>query len=89
MELLNWVLKVLKTDIDVRILTSKEADGYSWEVLNNLKPSNFQDQKFTRDLPVYAQVFQDRTGFQANVSIIDLIFNEGNKTRSLLTNTSS
>jgi WbqC-like protein family len=89
MELLNWVLKVLKTDIDIRILTSKEADGYSWEALNNLKPSNFQDQKFTQDLPVYAQVFQDRTGFQANVSIIDLIFNEGNKTRSLLTNASS
>jgi WbqC-like protein family len=68
MELLIWVLKQLKTDIEFRILTSKEADGYSWEVLNNLKPSNFQEQKFTQDLPVYAQVFQDRTGFQTNTS---------------------
>jgi hypothetical protein len=89
LDLMRWVLKMLKVEIDVRVLTAKEEDGISWEAQNNLKPSNFQDLKFSRDLPVYAQVFQDRTGFQANVSIIDLIFNEGNKTRSLLTDAST
>ncbi len=89
LDLMNWVLKNLKTDIDPRILTLKETEGYSWEVENNLRPSNFQELKFTHDLPVYAQVFQDRIGFQANVSIIDLLFNEGNKTRSLLTKAST
>ena len=89
LDLMKWVLRMLKTDTDLRTLASKGADGYSWEVQNNLKPSNFQDLKFTQDLPVYAQVFQDRSGFQANVSIIDLLFNEGNKSRSLLTDAST
>jgi hypothetical protein len=84
LDLIKWALRTLKTDTDPRILSTKEADGYTWEVQNNLKPSNFQDLKFTQDLPVYAQVFQDRFGFQANVSIIDLLFNEGNKSRALL-----
>ncbi|HEX5669567.1 MAG TPA: WbqC family protein, partial [Chitinophagaceae bacterium] len=89
LDLMKWVLRMLKTESELRILASREADGYSWEVQNNLKPSNFQDRKFTQDLPVYAQVFQDRSGFQANVSIIDLLFNEGNKSRSLLTGAST
>jgi hypothetical protein len=89
LDLMKWVLRMMKTDSDLRTLSYREVDGYSWEVLNNLKPSNFQDLKFTQDLPVYAQVFQDRSGFQANVSIIDLLFNEGNKSRSLLTGAST
>jgi hypothetical protein len=39
------------------------------------------------DANLYTQVFQDSAGFLSNLSIIDLIFNEGNHSKELLLNT--
>jgi len=49
-------------------------------------PKNFQ--KDTEDWkPKYAQVFEDRLGFQSNLSILDLLFCEGPNTIHLLHST--
>jgi hypothetical protein len=35
-------------------------------------------------MPKYYQVFEDKIGFKPNMSIIDLLFSEGNNALSLL-----
>lgn len=44
-------------------------------------PDDFQR---IEDAPVYYQLFEDRIGFQPNISILDLIFMEGNNTLNIL-----
>jgi hypothetical protein len=81
-QLLHWVFGTLKVKLEVAVLhTRPEIDP---EYLETLQPANFQEPALVRCLPVYGQVFQDRIGFQANMSIIDLIFNEGNNSRALV-----
>jgi hypothetical protein len=86
LELLRWSLEVLKLEFEIVTLDTRPeiAPGY----LNAMRPANFQEVGFVQGLPVYGQVFQDRIGFQPNMSIIDLIFNEGNNSRSLIANAS-
>jgi WbqC-like protein family len=84
LDLMGWVFHALKHKNEVTILNERpEAVP---ELLDRLRPSNFQDAVFVKGLPVYGQVFQDRIGFQPNMSIIDLIFNEGNNSRSFIAN---
>ncbi|HLO81525.1 MAG TPA: WbqC family protein [Chitinophagaceae bacterium] len=87
LELMKWVLQALKANIELGTLEERNPE-FVLDPREICKPSNFQNQVFTRDLPIYPQVFQDRLGFQPNVSIIDLIFNEGNQSLSLLTKAS-
>jgi hypothetical protein len=86
LDILRWVISQLKAEVELKLALEQQVvetagvkhdDGY-------MKPANYQDRLFCSQLPVYAQVFQDRLGFQPNVSIADLIFNEGNKSRALL-----
>lgn len=86
LELLRWVSVTLKLNFEIVTLdTRPEIDPV---YLNALRPSNFQEPVFVQGLPVYGQVFQDRIRFQPNVSVIDLVFNEGNNSRSLIANAS-
>jgi hypothetical protein len=50
---------------------------------NELLPKNFQENKDNWE-PRYTQVFQDRWGFQPNLSILDLLFNVGPGASNLL-----
>ncbi|MDB5193332.1 MAG: WbqC family protein [Segetibacter sp.] len=45
-------------------------------------PKNFQDQADWK--PKYSQVFEEKNGFQQNLSILDLLFNEGPNAANLL-----
>jgi hypothetical protein len=87
LDVLKWVLSRLKLGVQVEI-AMESLDAYApldgQEDFPYLRPANFNNQVFCEGLPVYAQVFQDRLGFQVNMSIADLIFNEGNNCRSLL-----
>lgn len=82
LDLMAWILDSLKVKIE--ITTWKDCPGSSPTQVKAVRPSNFQEAEFIHGLPVYAQVFQDRIGFLPNMSIIDLIFNEGNNSRSLM-----
>lgn len=74
MDLLNLLLKLLKLKIDFN-LTSTYESSYSdlkdfRESINRKTSNNFQGEK-------YFQVFEDRNGFLPNLSIVDLLFNQG------------
>lgn len=65
---MKWLLKVLRLKLDILSLNSTEA---------NIQPrtSNHQPLKEIDSLyPTYQQVFMDRQGFVANLSILDLLF---------------
>jgi hypothetical protein len=84
--LLNVILDSL--DIESTIEYSDEfidvirKDTADYREIIHPKKDQTADPQF---LPVeYQQVFSDRLGFRANLSIIDLLFNEGPNARSVL-----
>lgn len=82
-EIMHWLVKQLKvpgsygeTADFIHIYPTGIAD-----YRNRWLPRNFQDGEST--IP-YRQVFEDRIGFQKNLSILDLLFCEGPAARTLL-----
>lgn len=75
---IDWVAKQLKIEIDVKETNEYVKDhGYGVVDLRNEKTPDVP-------LPEYHQVFQDRIGFQPNLSILDLLFSEGPGATDLL-----
>jgi hypothetical protein len=86
-ELLRWTFASLALEVHMEVLESEPEKGSENTILNlrnKILPKNFQDVEIINGLPSYAQVFQDKIGFQPNMSIIDLIFCEGRNARGLL-----
>ena len=76
LQLFMWILKMLKIKATI-ILTESYNNTYSEETQdyrNLWQPRQQSNLPFT--IP-YIQVFQDRTGFQPNLSILDLLMNTG------------
>ncbi|HEY8784371.1 MAG TPA: WbqC family protein [Mucilaginibacter sp.] len=73
-QLLQFILKLIKLKIEITYTESYEAEYQSLADFRNTispkKESGF-DQK------PYFQVFEERKGFQKNLSIVDLLFNQG------------
>lgn len=83
MNVLEWIFQILKIDAAVSVSESfiahyEDAEDYR----NYFSPKTFQKstEKFVR----YSQVFENRFGFQPNLSILDLLFCEGPNARHLL-----
>lgn len=79
-ELLSeWNLALLKWTCNMSGISTKLIlDSMSSTSSNSqIRASNYRNEEFAAGLKPYAQVFQDRIGFQPNLSIIDLLFNEG------------
>ncbi len=80
LELLQWIYTCLGRKMTIDLLAHEPPEGLKEPVLdlrNKILPKNFKDFHQVKNLPVYTQVFQDKIGFQPNMSIIDLIFCEG------------
>ena len=76
LQLFMWILKMLKIKATIT-LTESYNNTYSGETQdyrNLWQPRQQSNLPFT--IP-YIQVFQDRTGFQPNLSILDLLMNTG------------
>lgn len=71
-DMLKWIINVAGMPVKLEILQN-EGDLLK----NQIKTSNYREVEFTEGLKPYTQVFQDRIGFHANLSVIDLLFNEG------------
>jgi hypothetical protein len=73
---LNGILKILKVKKEITFSDSYMSSG-------NV---NFEKNAFAHvtDFHRYMQVFEEKTGFQSDLSIIDLIFNIGNQSRAYL-----
>ena len=73
-----WLKRVLNLKAEIiiteQISLELKKDASIKDLRNRWIPKNFQDESF--DL-VYPQVFEDRIGFQSNLSILDLLFNTG------------
>ena len=76
MDILAFVFKKLKVAKDIILSTDfvvVDANADIEDYRNRFSPKN----KETIQLPPYDQVFEDRYGFQQDLSILDLLFNMG------------
>ncbi len=76
LDLLNWVIKVLKLDIKIKQIELENIMDSDKNMTDKVLPKNYS-QQFEKFVPKYQQVFQEKTGFIQNMSILDLIFCEG------------
>jgi hypothetical protein len=85
LECLKWTKEKLRWPAEIRLTERREPGSETelWQDLRNkVLPKNHQD--FT---PVkYRQVFEEKTGFLPNLSILDLLFNLGKQAGNLLNN---
>ncbi|MEO0000705.1 MAG: hypothetical protein RL766_751 [Bacteroidota bacterium] len=74
---LKWVLEKLKIKIPIQEDTGQSINlNKSIIDLDKYKPSNFSSPENGPFLK-YPQVFEDKIGFQINMSVLDLLFNVG------------
>jgi len=83
-DILVWIMKVLKNQREIDLTTEyiKSFSSDEIDCRNRWMPNNFQEED--ENLIKYPQVFEDKLGFQPNVSILDLLFCEGPLSNSLL-----
>ncbi|HVY76596.1 MAG TPA: WbqC family protein [Puia sp.] len=80
---LYWVKDKLGWPPEIRLKTEPEKEewtGSGTDIRNQVLPKNYMAQPAVR----YRQVFEERTGFHPNLSILDLLFNEGAHAGELL-----
>lgn len=87
-KLIQWVLKILKANLTISFSTSylKELSPDLQDGRNQLLPN--QTNSLGEQVQ-YAQVFEDRIGFQPNMSILDLLFCNGPSSAGLLKDSNS
>ncbi len=71
-ELLKTLLRLLKMKNEIRF-----TEEFEKEVTNDHRNSISPKESSSSGSKPYTQVFSDKHGFQANLSIIDLLFNKG------------
>ena len=73
-QLLRFIMKSIKLNIELKFSNGYEATYQgSADFRNAIHP---KDHPSTEQKPYY-QVFEERHGFQGNLSIVDLLFNQG------------
>lgn len=83
---IEWVNKKLKFENQIKVLSIKPTDESSViYTVDFFKPSNYNQIRI-EPIIRYNQVFQNRNGFYENISILDILLNEGPNTRNLLLN---
>ena len=80
-EKINLLVFENQLNISVIDYSQQEANDMQEVQVVSYFPDNFQ---LVKDAPHYYQLFEDRIGFQPNISILDLIFMEGNNAINVL-----
>ena len=81
-EILMFLLQALKTKVNYQFTDEYES---SYPELSDYRESIHHKKESSLNLKAYFQVFEDRNGFLKNLSILDLLFNQGpNSTRYLV-----
>ncbi|AMP98343.1 WbqC-like family protein [Pedobacter cryoconitis] len=82
LEILQWIFKQLKKTAEFNFTT---------EYVKEIAPENdyrlklhFKEPELIVPAKPYFQVFEDRMGFMPNMSIVDLLFNQGPQTKNYL-----
>lgn len=85
-ELIDRILSILNIVSDYSLTNTYFTSKKSKDILDYrelIRPKNRQPDSFFQPVP-YHQVFEERFGFVANLSILDLIFNTGPESVSIL-----
>ena len=86
LEIMDYLLEALEISGDYSLTDEFMKPGSGQ--FNDCRETIHPKKKFSEDpdfrAEPYTQVFADRLGFQENLSVIDLLFNEGPDARSLL-----
>lgn len=86
LEIMDYLLKALEITGDYSLTKGFMVAGSGQ--FNDCRETVHPKKKLSEDpdfkAEPYPQVFSDRLGFQENLSVIDLLFNEGPNARSLL-----
>jgi hypothetical protein len=77
---LDWLKGVLKFSAELKIIT-KLSNVSIEDARDKWLPKNFQQAGMGFQ---YTQVFEEKIGFQNNLSILDLLFNTGPEAKNLL-----
>ena len=84
-EILIWLKKILQLPGEIEVTDNFIVSYDSSDIIDNRNkclPKNFQ-QVDSHSI-IYQQVFEERIGFQKNLSILDLLFCEGPNAKNLL-----
>jgi len=73
-QLLQFILKSIKLKVDLKYTESYESE---YPGLTDLRSSISPKIESEFSQKPYYQVFEERQGFQKNISIVDLLFNQG------------
>ena len=76
-ELLNFILQKINLKIEIERTDSFQSIYQNIEDFRNVFINPFKDNQFNNHLTVYHQVFEEKIGFQPDMSVIDLLFAEG------------
>lgn len=82
---LSWVFKKMKIEKKLDHELIHENDSSQTSFVDLYSPQNFKRQPTIISV-TYNQVFEDKTGFLANLSVLDLLFNEGGHSKQVLLN---
>jgi len=83
---LDWLLKQLKISKSYQLFSEfVEPQSDQIDLRNNFKGKKWVE----RDFPKYFQVFEERIGFESNLSALDLLFNMGPDAKSYLDKTAA
>jgi hypothetical protein len=77
---LEWLESVIGPAPDR--VRSVESSGSGIDLRDRVRPSNFQSPEWG-PFPVYPQVFEEKAGFQSNLSVLDLVMNMGRAARRI------
>lgn len=89
LEIMDYLLGSLEIDIRYELTGEYSESGEFMDSRDMIHPKTAFDKDQFYDAEPYSQVFKDRLGFMPNLSIIDLLFNEGPNARSVLERCSS
>jgi len=87
LSILLWLKKILQFKAEIVVQEGPDAPlptGDITDYRNRWMPKNYTQAGLNTFTHNYYQVFEERIGFKQNLSILDILFNEGPNARNLL-----